>query len=139
MSYGPDRCIVIVFEPDSSNSAKAAPDINTKTLAAASRWRTILFLPMEFTVYQLPARACSSGSSLDCGFAGSCGRRGAVEVLRAVFEGGDHAAHRLVEQELDDALQDPRLEFEIDKEIEPAAAGHPVEDPVVVEVAKRAL
>src|SRR5205823_2748670 len=64
---------------------------------------------------------------------------GAVEVLRAVFEGGDHSAHRLMEQQLDDALQDPRLEFEIDKEIEPATACHLLEHPVVVEVAERAL
>ncbi len=44
-----------------------------------------------------------------------------------------------MEQQLDDALQDPRLELEIDKEIEAAAARHLLEHPMVVEVAERPL
>ncbi len=54
-----------------------------------------------------------------------------------MLEGGDHAAHRLAEQHLDDALQHPRLELEIDKEIDAAAARRRLEHPVVVEVAER--
>src|SRR5260370_34569239 len=56
-------------------------------------------------------------------------RRGAVEVAGAFFEGADHAAHRLAEEDLDHLLHQPRLEFEIDKEIDPAAARHSFEDP----------
>ena len=61
-------------------------------------------------------------ADLNCGFARWMGFRGTVELPRAVLEGGDHATHRLVEQHLDHALQYPRLEFEIDKKIDAAAA-----------------
>src|SRR6266851_10189220 len=81
---------------------------------------------------------CDFGIRLDRRLAGSLRSPAAVETLSAMLEGGHHAAYRLVEQQLDDALQDPRLEIEIDKEIDPATARHRVEDPMVVEVAERA-
>src|SRR6202040_1615449 len=56
-----------------------------------------------------------------------------------MFESAVHAAHRFVEQHLDDALQEARLEFEVDKEIEAATARHLLEHPMVVEVAEWSL
>src|SRR3954447_17089981 len=67
-------------------------------------------------------------------FPGWMGFRGAVELPRAALEGGNHAAHRLVKQHLDDALQYSRAKFEIDKELDPAAARRPLENPVIVQV-----
>ena len=56
-----------------------------------------------------------------------------------MLEGGDHAAYRLVKQHLDDALQEARLELEIDKEVDAAAARRLFENPVIVEIAERPL
>src|ERR1700686_751006 len=42
-----------------------------------------------------------------------------------------------MKQHLDDPLQNPRLELEIDKEIEAATARHLLEDPIVVQIAER--
>ena len=44
-----------------------------------------------------------------------------IELPRPGLEGGDHAAHRLVEQEADQVLQDLRLELEVDIEVDQAA------------------
>src|SRR5579884_1861143 len=79
------------------------------------------------------------GVSAGGGGAGAAGAGGAVELARAAFEGGDHAAHRLAEQDLDDLLQYSRLEFKIDEEVDAAAAGHRRERPVIVEIAERSL
>src|SRR4051794_40102077 len=65
--------------------------------------------------------------------------RGAIELPGAVLEGGDHAAHGFVEQHLDNPLQYARAELEIDKEIDPAAARYPFEDPVIAQIFERAL
>ena len=56
-----------------------------------------------------------------------------------MLEGGDHAAHRLMKQHLDDPLQEARLELEIDKEVDAAAARRLFENPVIVEIAERPL
>ena len=66
--------------------------------------------------------------------------RWSVELLRAGFEGGDHAVHRLVEQHADQLLQHRRAELEVDIEIDAAAAVRVrLEAPVVGEVLERAV
>ena len=69
----------------------------------------------------------------------AAGRRDAVEVAGAFFEGADHAAHRFAEQHLDHPLHQPGLEFEIDIKIDAAPPLHPLEHPMVVEPAERSL
>jgi hypothetical protein len=62
-----------------------------------------------------------------------------VEFSGAGFEGGDHAAHRFGEQRLDQLLQEPGAELEIDVEVDRAALRVVFEDPVVVEILERAF
>src|SRR5579864_1757102 len=64
----------------------------------------------------------------------------AIERASARLEGADHAAHRLVEEHFDEALQQTRAELEVDEEVDDAAAiGLRLEIPVIVEIAKRPL
>src|SRR5262249_31637046 len=66
--------------------------------------------------------------------------RHAIELAGAGFEGTDHALHRLVEEDADDPLQHARAGFEIDIEIDEAAAILLWNElPVIVEIAERAL
>ena len=64
--------------------------------------------------------------------------RGADDIA-AFLEGGDHALDGLVEQGADQLLQHPRAELEIDVEVDQADILMGDEDPVVVEVAERAV
>ena len=80
--------------------------------------------------HPLPCRCRPSSTPVF--FAGSSGGlakiapgRGAVKVAGALLEGADHAADRLAEQDLDQPLQQARLEFEIDKKADPAARPGP--------------
>jgi hypothetical protein len=52
-------------------------------------------------------RAVSAAVSLHRSLPGAVGGGGAVELPGAGLEGGDHAAHRFVEQHLDHLLQNP--------------------------------
>src|SRR4051812_6097772 len=66
-------------------------------------------------------------------------RNGAVELGGAALEGGDHAAYGFVEQDLDGGLQQPRLELEVDEELDVAAIGMRVEDPVAFQPLERTV
>src|SRR4051812_33305325 len=77
--------------------------------------------------------------SLFCRLAGRMRFRGAVKLSGTVLESRHHATDGFVKQHLDDALQQARAEFEIDKEIDPTAARHPFEYPVIVQVFERAF
>src|SRR5882672_6868944 len=85
------------------------------------------------------SRGCLEDRGSHRGLVGAAPRGGAVEVAGALFEGADHAAHRLAEQHLDKLLHQSGFEFEIDIEIDMTAARYRLEDPVVVEAAKRPL
>src|SRR5215471_10022051 len=73
------------------------------------------------------------------GLAGPVLRRRAVEITGAFFKRADHAADRCAEQNLDQPLQQMRLELEIDKEAHPAASRIGCKSPMVVEIAERSL
>ncbi|HMH71365.1 MAG TPA: hypothetical protein VK554_03545, partial [Bradyrhizobium sp.] len=68
---------------------------------------------------------------LYCGFSCRIVGRSTIKDLGALLKGGNHAPNRFAEQHFDQALQDPRLELEIDEKIEATAARHPLEDPMV--------
>src|SRR5258708_39481989 len=71
--------------------------------------------------------------------AGVPARGHTIEIARALFEGADHAADRLAEQHLDQLLEHAGSKFEIDIEIDAAAARHRLEDPAVGQPPKRTL
>jgi hypothetical protein len=108
------------------------------------RWNRIEFaLSNAGHWYRRADKPSSSAPSWAIGIDRAIGSTGArprpVELSGTGLEGGDHAAHGLGEQRLDQPLQEPGAELEIDVEVDRAALRVVFEDPVVVEILERAF
>ena len=80
----------------------------------------------------LGRRGCRSGG-------GGAEDRRAVDLPRALVEGVDHPAHRLVEHHADGGLQNAAAELEIDEERDFACRCRAAEEiPLIVQIAERA-